>query len=79
MFKQYKRSAIAEMREVTADEAKMTYIEFMSKNPRVSISISDKEEGSPKFGDMIARNPKNYEDQWLVAADYFKDNFEEIK
>jgi len=24
---------------------------------------------------MIARNPKNHADQWLVAAQYFKDNF----
>lgn len=28
---------------------------------------------------MIARNPKNHEDQWLVAEKYFKDNFEEIE
>lgn len=27
---------------------------------------------------MIARNPKNHEDQWLVAKKYFEDNFEEI-
>jgi hypothetical protein len=32
--------------------------------------------GSPKAGDMIARNPGNHEDQWLVAAQYFADNFE---
>jgi len=25
---------------------------------------------------MIARNPKNYKDQWLVAAQYFVDNFD---
>jgi hypothetical protein len=25
---------------------------------------------------MIARNPKNHADQWLVAAKYFADNFE---
>lgn len=38
----------------------------------------DKEAGSPKTGDMIARNPKNHADQWLVAAQYFADNFEPI-
>jgi hypothetical protein len=43
---------------------------------RVSISAPDKEAGSPKSGDMIARNPKNHDDQWLVAAQYFADNFE---
>ena len=25
---------------------------------------------------QIARNPKNHDDQWLVAAKYFADNFE---
>jgi uncharacterized protein YozE (UPF0346 family) len=25
---------------------------------------------------MIARNPKNHDDQWLVAKRYFEDNFE---
>jgi len=33
--------------------------------------------GSPKVGDMIARNPKNHNDMWLVAKVYFEDNFEE--
>jgi hypothetical protein len=42
----------------------------------VSISVPDKEAGSPKVGDMIARNPKNHADQWLVSAQYFADNFE---
>ena len=28
--------------------------------------------------DMIARNPKNHDDQWLVAAAYFADNFEPL-
>jgi hypothetical protein len=45
---------------------------------RVSISDVDKANGSPKIGDMIARNPKNHNDQWLVAEKYFKDNFEDI-
>ena len=31
-----------------------------------------------KPGDMIARNPKNHDDQWLVAAAYFADNFEPL-
>jgi hypothetical protein len=26
---------------------------------------------------MIARNPKNHADQWLVAKKYFEDNLEE--
>jgi len=45
---------------------------------RVSVSDTDKANGSPKIGDMTARNPKNHNDMWLVAEQYFKDNFEEI-
>ncbi len=67
-FKKYRRSQIAELRP---------YQEGEDLSDRVSISATDKENGSPKVGDMIARNPKNHEDQWLVAEQYFKDNFEE--
>jgi hypothetical protein len=42
----------------------------------ISMSAEDLKAGSPKPGDMIARNPKNHADQWLVAAQYFADNFE---
>jgi len=45
----------------------------------VSISAPDIVNGSPKQGDMIARNPKNHDDQWLVAAQYFADNFEPME
>ena len=45
---------------------------------KVSISDADLKNGSPKIGDMIARNPKNHNDQWLVAEQYFKDNFERV-
>lgn len=67
-FKQYRRSQIGELRP---------YIEGDNLD-RVSISTADKEAGSPKLGDMIARNPKNHADQWLVAAQYFADNFEAV-
>jgi hypothetical protein len=66
-FKQYRRKQIAEL----------TPWEPGFDMARVSVSAPDKEAGSPKSGDMIARNPKNHEDQWLVAAAYFADNFEE--
>jgi hypothetical protein len=65
-FTQYRRTAIAEMMPWTPD-VDMT---------RVSISAPDKEAGSPKQGDMIARNPANHDDVWLVAAAYFAANFE---
>ena len=44
----------------------------------VSISDADRQGGSPKSGDMIARNPKNHADRWLVAAKYFADNLEPV-
>jgi len=42
----------------------------------ISVSAPDKEAGSPKVGDMIARNPDNHEDQWLIAAAFFAKNYE---
>ena len=67
-YRQYRRKQIAELRAwMPGDD--------MSN---VSISAPDREAGSPKLGDMIARNPKNHDDQWLVAEQYFMDNFERI-
>lgn len=69
-WKKYQRTAIAEMRPFVKGEKLPTL---------VSVSEADKKAGSPKLGDMIARNPKNHNDQWLVAKKYFKDNFAELK
>ena len=70
-FSQYRRSQIAELRPyVPGEPAELLY--------RVSISQADLDGGSPKDGDMIARNPANHDDQWLVAADYFAANFEPL-
>lgn len=44
----------------------------------VSISEADMLNGSPKKGDMIAVNPKNVNDKWLVAKKFFEDNYEEV-
>jgi hypothetical protein len=67
-FKQYRRTQIAEMVPWSPDlDIDLTM---------VSVSKPDLEAGSPKAGDMIARNPKNHADMWLVAAQYFADNFE---
>lgn len=68
-FKQYTRTNIAEMAEWTP-EVDMT---------DVSVSAEDKRAGSPKPGDMIARNPENHDDKWLVNADYFSANFAEVQ
>lgn len=65
-WKQYKRKGLSEMRPYEPGE----------DISGVSISAPDKDAGSPKEGDMIARNPKNHDDQWLVAKKYFEDNLE---
>ena len=64
-YKRYKRTAIAEMADWTPgfDMA------------AVSVSEGDMENGSPKLGDMIARNPADHSDKWLVNAVYFVENF----
>jgi len=69
-FKKYRRKEVAELR---------TYELGENLSSKVSISEADKQNGSPKEGDMIARNPKNHEDQWLVAKKYFEDNFAPIE
>ena len=66
-WNQYKRKGLSEMRPYTNGEVLTT---------EVSISEADRLNGSPKAGDMIARNPKNHADQWLVAKKYFEDNLE---
>jgi hypothetical protein len=68
-FKQYRRKQIAELRPFQEGE---------QLSERISISFADINNGSPKAGDMIARNPKNHDDQWLVAKQYFEDNFEPV-
>ena len=74
-FKKYKRTEVAEIRAVCIEE----YGEFAILVAKgIGIAKVDDKNGSPKEGDMLARNPKNHEDQWLIAADYFKENFEEI-
>ena len=65
-FKQYKRKGLSELTPWTPS-MDMT---------RVSVSQADKEAGSPKLGDMIARNPVDHKDMWLVAKDYFEANLE---
>jgi hypothetical protein len=62
----YRRTQIAEMRP---------WEPGMSLEG-VSVSMEDLAAGSPKEGDMIARNPANHNDQWLVSAQYFALNFE---
>lgn len=67
-WNQYKRKGLSEMR---------AYVENEDVS-HISISEPDRQNGSPKPGDMIARNPKNHADQWLVAKKYFEDNLERV-
>lgn len=67
-FKKYRRKQIAELAD-WEDGVDMA---------GVSVSDVDRNAGSPKAGDKIARNPVNHADKWLVAAQYFTDNFEPL-
>ena len=69
-FKPYRRKQVAELRPYRPGE---------ELSERVSISAGDREAGSPQEGDMIARNPDNHDDQWLVSKEYFEANFEPIE
>ena len=68
-FKKYRRKQIAELRP---------YVSGEELSDRVSISAGDRDAGSPKEGDMIARNPENHDDLWLVSKEYFDANFEPL-
>jgi hypothetical protein len=68
MFKQYRRKEIAELRPYVSGECM----------DGISVGAADVAAGSPKTGDMIARNPANHAEQWLVAAAYLADNFEPV-
>ena len=68
-WRKYRRKQIAELRP---------YIPGEVLGLNVSISDTDHLAGSPKPGDMIARNPQNHEDMWLIAKAYFEENFEPI-
>jgi len=70
-YKQYIRIGIAEMRPVEVHEAAMG----LNLEENISVSEEDKINGSPKLGDMIARNPNNTKDKWLVSKEYFTNNF----
>ena len=63
-WKQYKRKDLSEMRPYILGEN------------LTNISVNKKDDPETDMG-MVARNPKNHEDQWYVARQYFEDNLEE--
>lgn len=66
-FKKYRKNTVTELRPYVEGE-------LMGN---ISVASEDFKNGSPKPGDMIARNPNNYRDMWLVSKQYFDDNFVE--
>lgn len=64
-FKKYRRVGLSEMRPYVVGEDLS--------------GISVNKEDSPEMGGMIARNPKNHNDQWYVAKKYFEDNLELVE
>lgn len=70
-FKQYRRKRIAEMRPVQLHET-----QDGTRLVGLSVSDEDRRNGSPRMGDMVARNPANHADTWLASAQHFTDNFE---
>ena len=66
-WRKYNRKAIpAEMRPYVAEE----------DLTEISLGKDDIESGSPREGDMIARDPSNHADKWLVNAAYFAEKFD---
>ncbi len=80
-FRQYKRKGLSEMRPVNEVDIKAFQSDKQIHSIRdtefkVSVSEVDLQNGSPKIGDFIARNPKNHNDQWLISEQYAADNLE---
>ena len=44
----------------------------------ISVGPEDLENGSPKVGDMIARDYHTHKDMWLVSGGYHEENYSEV-
>lgn len=77
-FKGYARKGEIKLRPVTQEEIELGSDNLIEK-VGVSISPEDIAAGSPKEGDMIAVNPENDLDLWLVNKEYFEKNYSELK
>lgn len=62
-WKQYKRKGLSEMRP------------YVKGEDLTGVSVSKEDNPETDMG-MIARNPKNPNDQWYVARKYFEENLE---
>ena len=63
-WKNYRKKSIQPMRPYVPGESL----------ENVSVSAED----TPEEGGMIAQNPSNPADQWYVAKDFFRSNYEEV-
>ena len=66
-FTQFRRTAIIEFRRYEPGENMLG----------IRISAADQASGCPKNGDMIARDPSNHKNKWLVSAEDFTSCYEE--
>lgn len=75
-FKKYKRKGCIEARSYTPFHKNQNEEVYLLQSNGVSISKADIFNGSPKKGDMIARNPNDPNDMWLISKEYFEKNYE---
>jgi len=64
-FKSYRRTGLTECRP------------YIKGENLTGISVSDQDNPETDMG-MIARNPKNHNDKWYIAREYFDANFYEV-
>jgi hypothetical protein len=83
-FKKYRRKETIEFRAVTDNDIAMykkynlDYIR-LDKNTTVSITETDRKNGSPKIGDVIMRGKLGDDTIYhLFTKEFFEDNYVEI-
>lgn len=71
-FKPYRRKGFVLARPYKINDGSLSDLRLRG----ISVSQADERNGSPKDGDMIACNTDNHKDQWLIAGDFFRKNYE---
>jgi hypothetical protein len=69
MWKKYRKHAVTEIMIWSADVSM----------DAISVSPEDRASGHPRTGDMVARNPSNHSDMWLMTEAFFKANYEAVE
>jgi len=65
-WKKYRKTGIAEMKPLLHKDW----------NPRtLNLSVADRANGHPKMGDMLARDPLNHSDRWVVSGTFFRSHY----